>query len=254
DELVQRALVIGDGHYRHDGVTVDQFQGESLVHEHVLNFDAVCSHAREQENESHRVETTRHEGLLVRHVQSRDLFTQALPGRLDGPENGFHQLRTASLHECTACVDTREHRSGGARRMTRLEPPLQTVAVEPPGAGAHQARLGVTGEELVDARHHRVRAEGHGMRRQFWVVAEMCSPGLVHYHRYVAAAGDLYDASDVGERAEVVRLGYEHGTGIGIGRERGLDVFDGHPERHARGGVDRRRQPTGLQVCQHHAQ
>ncbi len=66
--------------------------------------------------------------------------------------------------------------------------------------------------------------------------------------------GDLYDASDVGERAEVVRLGYEHGTGVGIGRERGFDVFDGHPERHARGGVDRRRQPTGLQVCQHHAQ
>jgi len=55
-------------------------------------------------------------------------------------------------------------------------------------------------------------------------------------------------------RAEVVRLGYEHGTGVGIGRERGFDVFDGHPERHARGGVDRRRQPTGLQVCQHHAQ
>ena len=92
------------------------------------------------------------------------------------------------------------------------------------------------------------------MRRQLWVVAEVGSPSLVHYHGHVAAVGDFDDASDIGERAEVVRLGDEHGAGIGIGRERGFDVLDGHSKWHARGGVDRRRQPTGLQVCQHHTE
>ena len=209
---------------------------------------------REQQHEPHRVETTRREGLLVGDFQPRDLFTQALPGGLEGEEDGLHELGTTSLHQCPAGVDARQHRSGRARRVAGLEAPLQAVTVEALRAGAHQARLGVTGEELVDARDHRVGPERHGVRRQLRVVAEMCSPGLVHYHGHVAAVGDFDDACDVGERAEVVRLGDEHGAGIGIGRERGFDVFDGHSEGHARGGVDRRRQPTRLQVRQHHAE
>jgi len=66
------------------------------------------------------------------------------------------------------------------------------------------------------------------MRGQFRVVAEVCSPGLVHYDRHVATMGDLDDAFNVREGAEVVRLGDEHGAGVGIGRERRFDVFDGY--------------------------
>ena len=106
----------------------------------------------------------------------------------------------------------------------------------------------------MDASYHRIGPECHGVRRQLRMMAEMCSPGLVHYDGNVTAVSDFDDACDVGERAEIIRLGDEHGAGVGIGHERGFDVFDSHSEGHARGGVDRRRQPTRLQVCQHHAE
>ena len=61
-------------------------------------------------------------------------------------------------------------------------------------------------------------------------------------------------ASEIRERAEVARLGDEHGAGVRIGRERGFDVLDGDAQWHAGGGVDPRRQPARLEVRQHHAQ
>jgi len=81
-----------------------------------------CAHAREQQDESHRVEAARLEGPLVRHHQPRDLVTQALTNGPDCAKGRFHQLGTSSLHERAARVDARQYRSGGARRVACLEP------------------------------------------------------------------------------------------------------------------------------------
>ena len=43
------------------------------------------------------------------------------------------------------------------------KPRSRRSRIQAQGAGAHQARLGVAGEELVDARHHGVGPERHGI-------------------------------------------------------------------------------------------
>ena len=138
--------------------------------------------------------------------------------------------------------------------MTRLERPLEAVTVEALRAGAHETRLGVTGQQLVDARHHGVSSESHRVRRHVRVATEVGSPCLVDDDRHAGAVRDLDDAGEVRERAEIARLGDEDGAGVRIGGERRLDILNRDAERHARRRVQRGRKPARHEVREHHAE
>ena len=154
------------------------------------------------------------------------------------------------LEEGAGAVDRRVDRTRWARRVEeveRLRDPPQVERL----AGEQQRRLGEGGQRLVGRQHQRVGAERHRVLRQAGVEAEVGPPGAVDQQRHAGRLAVAAEGGDVGQHADVRRLGQEHRAGIGVRGQRVGHALRWHPARQARARIELRPYEHGVQAAEH---
>ena len=156
------------------------------------------------------------------------------------------ELLAVAFEQASGGVDTGQDRAGWAGGVCRPERALQPGGVDAIGVGQDQGRLGVRGQGLVSAGHHRVGANGNGVKRKVRVEAEVRCRGSIYDQRYAVRVRHPGVPGDVAEGADVGRVAQEDRTHLRV-RSRGrFDVGyrygNGQPGR----GVDLRADPDRL--------
>jgi hypothetical protein len=150
-------------------------------------------------------------------------LAQPLAGRGDTAQQPGAQFLTIPGQQGTGSVNAGHDRPGRARRVGGVEGPVQAGQVQPLGPGQHQRALGVRGQRLMRARHHRVGPRRDRVPRQVGVEAKVGGPRRVDDQRHPGLVRGLGVTRQVAGGADVGRIAEDHAAGAGM---RGQRVSD----------------------------
>jgi len=153
-------LVIGHRDDGHHSVPVSHLHRHARRDQVGLDQSAVGPGPGQQHDQLGRI----HSGAV------KDADAWHLAQLLTGHGDHLHQPGAQPLpvpgQQRAGGVDARVDRPRRAGRVGGVEGPVQPGHVQPFGPGQDQRALGVGGQRLVRARHHRVGTRGNGVSRE----------------------------------------------------------------------------------------
>jgi hypothetical protein len=240
--------VVGQRDHRHDRVPVRHLDRHAQVDEIAFDGPAIRPGAGQQYYQLGRLDARAVEDVEPGHL------AQAGLGRGDRSQQAAAQFLAIPGQQRPGRVDAGHDRAGRAGGVRGLEGAVQPRGIQPAGPGQHQRALGVGGQRLVRAGHHRVRARGDRVRRQIRMETQVCRPRRVHQQRDARVVGRGGVGGQVACRADVGRVAEEHGAGGGMTGQRG--PHRAHRNRAGQPGrrVQVRLDPDRPQAGQHQAE